>query len=190
MKFDFSGYATKNDLTCADGRVIRHNAFKDNDGQTVPLVWQHLHNEPGNVLGHAVLENREDGVYTYCKFNSTPAGENAKLLVQHGDITAMSIYANKLVQKGSNVIHGAIREVSLVLSGANPGALIDNLSIAHSDGSSNEVDDEAIIYTGLSLSHTDLEHKVEETDSQNGSKTVQDVFDSMNEEQKNVSEAI
>lgn len=186
MKFDFSGYATKNDLTCADGRVIRHNAFKDNDGQTVPLVWQHLHNEPGNVLGHAVLENREDGVYTYCKFNSTPAGENAKLLVQHGDITAMSIYANKLVQKGSNVIHGAIREVSLVLSGANPGALIDNLSIAHSDGSSNEVDDEAIIYTGLSLSHTDLEHKTEKVDSQNGSKTVQDVFDSMNEEQKNV----
>lgn len=189
MKFDFSGYATKNDLKCADGRTIRHNAFKENDGHTVPLVWQHIHNDPGNVLGHAVLENRDDGVYTFCKFNDTPAGQNAKLLVQHGDITSLSIYANKLVQKGQDVIHGAIREVSLVLSGANPGALIDNLSISHSDGGYTDVDDEAIIYTGLPISEEELEHedKEEKKDmGQNGSKTVQDVFDSMSEEQKNV----
>lgn len=189
MKFDFSGYATKNDLKCADGRTIRHNAFKENDGQTVPLVWQHIHNDPGNVLGHAVLENRDDGVYAFCKFNDTPAGQNTKLLVQHGDVTSLSIYANKLVQKGQDVIHGAIREVSLVLSGANPGALIDNLSIAHSDGGYTDVDDEAIIYTGLPISEEELEHedKEEKKDmSQNGSKTVQDVFDSMSEEQKNV----
>lgn len=183
MEFDFSGYATKNDLICADGRVIRHNAFKDNDGHTVPLVWQHQHNDPSNVLGHAVLENRKDGVYTYCRFNDTPAGENAKLLVKHGDITSLSIFANKLVQQGTSVIHGAIREVSLVLSGANPGALIDNLSIAHSGGGITELDDEAIIYTGLELSHASTD------EDQNGStkeKTVQDVFDSMSEEQKNV----
>ena len=189
MKFDFSGYATKNDLKCADGRTIRHNAFKENDGHTVPLVWQHIHNDPGNVLGHAVLENRDDGVYTFCKFNETPAGQNAKLLVQHGDITSLSIYANKLVQKGQDVIHGAIREVSLVLSGANPGALIDNLSISHSDGGYTDVDDEAIIYTGLPISEEELEHKDKEEKkdmSQNGSKTVQEVFDTLNEEQKNV----
>ena len=186
MKFDFSGYATKNDLKCADGRTIRYNAFKDNDGHTVPLVWQHMHNDPGNVLGHAVLENRDDGVYSYCKFNETPAGQNAKLLVKHGDITSLSIYANKLVQKGQDVIHGAIREVSLVLSGANPGALIDNLSILHSDGGYMDVEDEAIIYTGLPISEDDLEHEEKEEDNQNGSKTVQEVFDTLNEEQKNV----
>ena len=186
MKFDFSGYATKNDLKCADGRTIRHNAFKDNDGETVPLVWQHLHNDPGNVLGHAVLENRDDGVYAFCKFNDTDAGKNAKLLVQHGDIKSLSIFANKLKQKGENVIHGVIREVSLVLSGANPGALIDNLSIAHSDGTYADADDEAIIYTGLELSTEEIEHAAKEEGSQNGSKTVQDVFDSMNEEQKDV----
>ena len=192
MKFDFSGYATKNDLKCADGRVIRHGAFKENDGTTVPLVWQHQHNDPANVLGHAILETRSDGVYTYCKFNDTPAGENAKLLVKHGDITSLSIFANKLVQKGSNVIHGAIREVSLVLSGANPGALIDNLNFAHGDGTVTELDDEAIIYTGLELSHSDVDPDEDEED-QNGSKkkkedgkTVRDVFDSMTEEQKNV----
>ena len=183
MTYDFSGYATKNDLKCADGRTIRQNAFKDNDGQTVPLVWQHVHNTPDNVLGHALLENREDGVYAYCKFNDTPAGKNAKLLVKHGDITSLSIFANNLKQKGSNVIHGAIREVSLVLSGANPGALIDNLSIAHSDGSYDESDDEAIIYTGLELSNDDLEHSEE---NQNGGKTVQDVFNTLTDEQKNV----
>lgn len=186
MKFDFSGYSTKNDLKCADGRIIRQDAFKDNDGQTVPLVWQHLHNEPGNVLGHAVLENREDGVYAYCKFNDTPAGQNAKQLVKHGDITSLSIFANKLVQKGLEVMHGVIREVSLVLSGANPGALIDNLTMSHGDGSYTDVNDEAIIYTGLELSHDDLEHQTPKDEGQNGSKTVQDVFDTLNEEQKNV----
>lgn len=178
-KFDFSGYATKVDLKCADGRVIRKDAFKHNDGQTVPLVWQHVHNDPANVLGHAVLENREDGVYAYCKFNSTEAAKNAKILVEHGDISALSIHANGLKQKGSNVLHGEIREVSLVLAGANPGALIDNLSIQHSDGSLESDDTEAIIYTGLELSLTELEHS-------DGEKTVKDIFDSMTEEQKNV----
>lgn len=186
MKFDFSGYATKNDLQCADGRIIRQNAFKSNDGQTVPLVWQHLHNEPENVLGHAVLENRDDGVYAYCKFNETPAGQNAKLLVKHGDITSLSIFANNLVQKGTNVIHGAIREVSLVLSGANPGALIDNLCIAHGEGGTIEVDDEAIIYTGLDLSLDEIEHSDIDDNSQNESATLGEIFNSMSEEQKNV----
>ena len=183
MKFDFSGYATKNDLKCADGRIIRRNAFKDNDGQTVPLVWQHMHNSPDNVLGHALLENRDDGVYAYCKLNDTPAGKNAKLLVQHGDITSLSIFANNLVQKGSDVVHGVIREVSLVLSGANPGALIDNLSIAHSDGSYTESEEEAIIYTGLEITTDEIEHADK---NQNESKTVQEIFDSLTEEQKNV----
>lgn len=183
MSYHFSGYATKNDLECSDGRTIRHNAFKDNDGQIVPLVWQHSHDNPENVLGHALLENREDGVYTYCKFNDTDAGKNAKMLVQHGDITSLSIYANKLVQKGVEVVHGMIREVSLVLSGANPGALIDNFSIAHSTGAYKNMEEEAIIYTGEEITNQELEHA---TDSQNESKTVQDVFDTLNEEQKNV----
>lgn len=186
MKYDFSGYATKNNLKCADGRTIMQNAFKGNDGQTVPLVWQHLHNDPGNVLGHALLENRDDGVYAYCKFNDTPAGINAKELVKHGDITFLSIFANNLVQKGLNVIHGAIREVSLVLSGANPGALIDNLSITHTDGTNEDSEEEAIIYTGLvvSVEEEPLEHSGGA--NQNGSKTVQEVFDSLTDEQKNV----
>ncbi len=183
MKFDFSGYATKNDLRCSDGRTIRRDAFKHNDGDTVPLVWQHVHNTPENVLGHAVLENRDDGVYAYCKFNDTQSGQNAKTLVQHGDITSLSIFANQLVQKGTDVVHGAIREVSLVLSGANPGALIDNLSIAHADGVYEDSEDEAIIYTGLPISSDELEHA---DTNQNESKTVQDVFDTLNEEQKNV----
>ena len=129
VKPDFSGYATRNDLKCSDGRTIRRDAFKDDDGQRVPLVWQHMHDSADNVLGHADLENREDGVYAYCFLNDTSAGQNAKKLVAHGDISAMSIYANKLVQKGSDVLHGAIREVSLVLSGANPGATIDTVAL-------------------------------------------------------------
>ena len=151
--YDFSGWATKNDLQCSDGRTIRHNAFKENDGQTVPLVWNHLHNEPENVLGHALLENRDDGVYCYGTFNDTSAGQVAKVLVQHGDIEGLSIYANKLQQIVSDVVHGNICEVSLVHAGANPGAYIDTI-IAHS----NDADEEAIIYsgeTGLSLSHSD-----------------------------------
>lgn len=193
MGYDFSGYATKNDLTCGDGRIIRKDAFKDCDGKTVPLVWHHIHNDPMNVLGHAELENRNDGVYAYCSFNDTPQGQNAKSLVQHGDITSMSIYANKLKQQGSNVVHGIIREVSLVLAGANPGATIDPLSIAHEDGTATELDDEAIIYTGElfhaedSDSKNDSDKGEEEKDVPNpDDKTVQDVIDSMTDEQKNV----
>ena len=200
MGYDFSGYATKNDLTCGDGRIIRKDAFKDCDGKTVPLVWHHIHNDPMNVLGHAELENRDDGVYAYCSFNDTPQGQNAKSLVQHGDITSMSIYANKLKQQGTNVIHGIIREVSLVLAGANPGATIDPLSIAHEDGSSTELDDEAIIYTG-ELFHAEesaatsdkkesdkkeTEDEEEEEMPNPDEKTVKDVIDSMTEEQKKV----
>ncbi|UNI72564.1 MAG: major capsid protein [Chaetfec virus UA24_144] len=195
MEYDFSGYATKNNLRCSDGRVIKRDAFKDNDGSTVPLVWQHMHNDPENVLGHALLQNRDDGVYAYCKLNQTTAGRNAQELVKHGDIVSLSIYANKLVQNGSDVLHGAIREVSLVLAGANPGALIDNLNFAHADGSVEECEDEAIIYTGenLELSHADAEEEAteEETDMPNppenkSDKTIQDVIDTMNDEQKNV----
>jgi len=182
-KFDFSGYATKNDVQCSDGRIIHKDAFKDNHGQTVPLVWQHLHNDPNNVLGHAVLENREDGVYAFCLFNGTKQGMQGKELVQHGDITALSIFANKLKQKGNSVLHGAIREVSLVLSGANPGALIDNLCIEHADGTEDTIDPtEAIIYSGMkiSLDNIEIEH------AEGGDKTIQDIFDGFTEEQKDV----
>lgn len=177
-KFDFSGYATKNNLKCSDGRTIRRGAFKDDDGKTVPVVWQHMYDDPSNVLGHAVLENREDGVYAFVTLNDSPKGQNAKLLVEHGDVKALSIHANKLKQIGGDVIHGCIREVSLVLAGANPGAFIDNVSISHSDGSSYELDDEALMYFDSPL---ELTHE----DSGSG-KTVQDVFDSMTEEQKQV----
>ena len=146
-KFDFSGWATRNNLKCSDGRTILKDAFKHNNGQTVPLVWNHQHNDPLNVLGHALLENRDDGVYAYCKFNETESGKNAKLLVEHGDVSALSIYANQLKQQGSNVLHGAIRELSLVLAGANPGAFIDAV-IRHGE----ESDEEAIIYTGENIS--------------------------------------
>lgn len=192
MGYDFSGYATKNDLTCGDGRIIRKDAFKDCDGKTVPLVWHHIHNDPMNVLGHADLENRDDGVYAYCSFNDTPQGQNAKTLVQHGDVTSMSIYANKLKQQGNNVLHGMIREVSLVLAGANPGALIDPLSIQHSDGDVTELDDEAIIYSGEIFHAEDMSHADDDEEddvpskTNSGEKTVQDVIDSMTEEQKNV----
>jgi HK97 family phage prohead protease len=187
MKYDFSGYATKNDLKCTDGRTIRRDAFKHNDGQRVPLVWQHMHNEPTNVLGHAVLENRPDGVYTYGKFNDTEAGQNAKKLVQHGDIKALSIYANQLKQQGSSVLHGAIREVSLVLTGANPGAYIDNLNFAHADGTYVMDETEAIIYTGLEFENEEKpQMKHEEKEIAHSEKTVKDVFDAMTEEQKNV----
>ena len=150
--YDFSGWATRNDLKCSDGRTIRKDAFKHNDGQTVPLVWNHDHNDPMNVLGHALLENRDEGVYAYCSFNDTPAGNTAKEIVRHGDVISLSIYANQLKQYGNDVIHGAIREVSLVLAGANPGAFIDAVMV-HGELS----DDSAIIYNGvegLSLSHT------------------------------------
>lgn len=201
MKFDFSGWATRNNLKCSDGRMILKDAFKGNDGQTVPLVWNHQHNDPLNVLGHALLENREDGVYAYCKFNDTEAGRNAKLLVEHGDVSALSIYANQLKQQGVNVLHGAIREVSLVLAGANPGAFIDSV-MQHGE----ESEDEAVIYTGepISLSHKNIEYEGDDifhnddgksddskaADSQKGKaegeKTVADVFETLTEEQKTV----
>jgi len=191
MRYDFSGYATKNDLKCSDGRVIKKDAFKHNDGNKVPLVWQHLHNEPTNILGHAVLENRADGVYAYCILNDNEAGKNAKELVKHGDITALSIYANKLKQDRKIVLHGEIREVSLVLTGANPGALIDNLNFAHSDGTYETDETEAVIYTGLTLSveKEEVEHsmnKDKEVKHEDKDETVQDVFDTLNEKQKNV----
>lgn len=154
MRPDFSGYATRAGIRCSDGRTILPDAFKDNDGSTVPLVWQHGHHDPDNVLGHAALENRDDGVYAYGFFNHTAKAQNAKQLVQHGDITSLSIYANQLVEKEKNVMHGQIREVSLVLSGANPGAKIDNVVLRHSDGGETELQDEAVIYGG-SLSHGD-----------------------------------
>lgn len=184
-KYDFSGWATKNDLQCSDGRTIRRDAFKDNDGQTVPLVWNHQHNDSQNVLGHALLENRPEGVYAYCKFNDTPAGKNAKMLVEHGDVSALSIYANRLKQNQGNVTHGVIREVSLVLAGANPGAFIDSI-MRHGECS----DEEAVIYTGedLVLEHADKEDEME-NDNKN-EKTVQDVVDSMTEEQRNVMYAL
>lgn len=193
-KYDFSGWATRNDLKCSDGRTIRKGAFKHNDGQTVPLVWNHQHNDSMNVLGHALLEERDQGVYAYCTFNDTEAGQNAKLLVQHGDVTALSIYANQLKQQGGDVLHGAIREVSLVLAGANPGAYIDAV-MSHGE----ESDEEAIIYTGeeLDLSHSDDDKKPDETKKEaakeekpvaeeNKEKTVQDVFDEFTDEQKDV----
>lgn len=180
--YDFSGWATKNNLKCSDGRVILQDAFKHNDGNTVPLVWNHQHNESNNILGHAMLENRQEGVYAYCKFNDTEAGKNAKILVEHGDVSALSIYANQLRQQGSNVMHGEIREVSLVLAGANPGAFIDSI-IKHGETS----DMEAIIYTGEELCHGEEANKEDnKTDSNKTEKTVQDVFDTLNEEQKTV----
>ena len=190
MKFDFSGWATKNDLTCSDGRTIKHNAFKENDGQRVPLVWQHGHNAVDNVLGHALLENRDEGVYAYCAFNDTPGADNAKELVKHGDVKALSIYANRLDQRGGDVIHGNIVEVSMVLSGANPGALIDNVALEHSDGSWTESEDEAVIYSGLTLSH-DSGETTEDTESMDEDEvydeddlTVADVLETLDDDQR------
>ena len=187
-KYDFSGWATKNDLKCSDGRIIRKDAFKHNDGQEVPVVWNHQHDCVDDVLGHAMLENREDGVYAYCTFNDSESVKTAKLLVQHGDINQLSIYANQLKQQGPNVMHGNIREISLVLAGANPGAFIDNV-ITHGE----ETDEEAVIYTGenIELYHSDeskseKEEKKEEKKMADNERTVQDVFDEMTEEQKNV----
>lgn len=180
MVADFSGFATKANLKCSDGRTIMPDAFKHMDGDQVPLVWQHGHNEPTNVLGHAVLESRNGDVYCHGYFNSTPAAQNAKELVKHGDINALSIYANRLVEKSKNVMHGMIREVSLVLTGANPGALIDNVNIAHGDGAYETLDDEAVIYTGLTLTHSDEGDDMADEDD----RTVADVIDTLNPEQK------
>ena len=194
-KCDCSGWATRNNLVCGDGRVIRKDAFADCDGTTVPLVWNHQHNDPLNVLGHALLENRQDGVYAYCTFNETESGKAAKLLVQHGDVEALSIYANQLKQRNRDVIHGMIREVSLVVAGANPGAFIDFVDLAHGEGAEQEV----IIGTGegINLAHAeddkdddgedpkdtpdDKKEKPEDDDE-----TVEEVFNSLTDKQKNV----
>ena len=187
--FDFGGWATRANLLCSDGRIIRENAFEECDGKTVPLVWNHQHNDPDSVLGHALLENRGDGVYAYCTFNDTESGQNAKLLVQHGDVDQLSIYANKLKQQGRDVIHGVIREVSLVLAGANSGARIDSV-VMHSDDSYEE----GYIFTGEflddveSIEHADKEKKGEPEMGEE--KTVQDVLDTLTEEQKKVVFAI
>ena len=185
--YDFCGWATKNDLQCSDGRIIRKDAFKHNDGQKVPLVWNHDHTDHYRVVGNAVLENREEGVYAYGSFNDSDLGKTAKLYVQHGDINQLSIYANQLKQQGPNVMHGNIREVSLVLAGANPGAYIESV-ISHDD----ESDEEAVIYTGenISLRHAEVEPESEKeetkTMAENKEKTVKDVFDTLTEEQKTV----
>ena len=176
VKYDFSGYATKNDLKCSDGRTIRKNAFKDNDGQVVPLVWQHRHDDPENVIGHALLENRDDGVYTYGTFNDTQKGRTAKALVEHGDIVSLSIYANKLKQNGGDVLHGVIREVSLVLAGANPGASIDFPILAHSG---EESETEATIYTGESIY---LEHSKKDEDEEEEEKKEVEAEDAPEDE--------
>ena len=212
MDYDFSGYATRNDIQCSDGRVIRKDAFKDQDHKKVPLVYMHDHMSVSNVLGHCLLENREDGMYVYGKFNDTPEGLHAKASVKNGDVQALSIYANRLKQYGNNVVHGAIREVSLVLAGANPGAYIDTVMI-HSDDDTEEAEIQFVDETpsvmfhseelaeeetegegNETLSHAESEKKEEEgsmpenqnTNSSSDEKTVQDVIDSMNEEQKNV----
>ena len=203
-KYDFSGWATKNDVLCSDGRTIRKDAFKHHDGQTVPLVWMHKHSESYDVLGHALLENREEGVYAYCTFNETEQGQNAKLLVKHGDVNQLSIYANQLKQQGSNVMHGMIREVSLVLAGANPGAFIDSVMM-HADGEESE--DSAIIYTGedIELYHADDSDKPDDSNdiehSDESSKDNKDneqdeapqylkIFEEMSDEQKEAVYAI
>lgn len=198
MKYDFSGWATRANLKCADGRVIMRDAFKDNDGKTVPLIWGHQHDDPDAVLGHALLENRGDGVYAYCTFNDTESGRTSKELVQHGDVVSLSIYANQLKQSNECVIHGNIRELSLVLAGANPGAMIDSV-ICHG----LESDEEAIMYTGenIELFHAEPEEKEssepvkeennelkheEEIKMAEKEKTIGDVFETLTEEQKQV----
>lgn len=194
MKYDFAGWATRNNIRCSDGRIIMQDAFKECDGKTVPLVWNHDHTQSEKVLGHALLENRNEGVYAYCSFNETPAGRNSKELVRHGDVVSLSIYANRLQQQGSNVMHGAIREVSLVLAGANPGALIEDV-ITHGE----YLEDEAKIYTGegITLFHADDDKNQNGADGSNAGsqaskgkseddETVQDVYDTLTDKQKKI----
>ena len=192
MKYDFSGWATKNNLKCSDGRTILKDAFKENDGQKVPLVWNHQHNDPNNVLGHALLENRNDGVYAYCAFNDTEAGQQAKQLVEHGDVASLSIYANKLKQRGNDVVHGVIREVSLVLAGANPGAFID---VVMSHGEDSEGDGVISMMEDISLSNGEIddntishaeENKEDKKVAENSEDmTIKKIIDTMTEDQKN-----
>ena len=193
MKYDFGGWATRNDLECADGRVIKRDAFKAQNGQTVPLVWMHNHADPANVLGLAHLENRDEGVYAYCEFNDTESGETARKLVKHGDVRSLSIFANQLKQAGSDVLHGIIREVSLVLAGANPGAFIDDV-VVHGDGESGIILGYDEMITAF-LEHADNSDEKEADESENAERqknketdkgTIKDVFDSLTEEQKKV----
>lgn len=200
--YDFSGWATRNDIKCADGLTIRQDAFADCDGMEVPLVYMHDHKDPENVLGHALLENREEGVYCYGSFNEdTKQGQMAKALVAHGDITSLSIFANQLVKKGTDVLHGAIREVSLVLAGANPGATIDFPVLQHSDGSYEDIETEAIISFSQplslsnecahyldeedddTLSHADDEEEIEEDEEDEEDPTVEEVMETLDENQ-------
>ena len=198
MEYDFCGWATKSGIRCSDGRTIMPDAFKDCDGQSVPLVWNHQHNSLSNVLGHAVLENRKDGVYAYCSFNDTEDGRRAKELVQHHDVNALSIYANELKQQNRNVCHGKIREVSLVLAGANPGAMIKQV-VCHSDTGDYELDDEAEIYNeansismndsseDASMANESLSHADDkQDDKQDGKETIGDVIDTLTDKQKTV----
>ena len=178
MDYDFSGWATKNNIKCSDGRTIMKDAFIDNDGAIVPLVWNHQHNDPSEVLGHALLENREEGVYTYCKFNDTESGKTAKALVANGDVNQLSIYANRLKSQMNNVIHGCIREVSLVLAGANPGAYIDSV-VMHGEDADGE--EEGMIYTDEPISVV-MQHSDEKSEE----KTVEEIFNTLTEEQKKV----
>lgn len=228
--YDFAGWATRNNLKCSDGRTIRQGAFRDNDGMTVPLVWNHDHNDPGNVLGHALLKNMNEGTYAYCWLNDTESGNNVRELVKHGDIKALSIYANKLKQNGGDVLHGDIKEVSVVLAGANPGAFIDSVIVHSFD--TDDYDDGAIIYTGeeIALAHADEEAPEEEeaketpeeetdveeaaennedsdkeeddmtddvrneelqhADGEDGGETIQEVFDTLTDKQKDAVYAI
>lgn len=198
MKYDFGGYATKYNIKCADGRTIRPGAFADCDGTEIPLVYQHVHTNPMNVLGHAMLENRADGVYAYCSFNDTEAGKHTKEVVKHGDVKCLSIYANRLKQQGSDVLHGLINEVSIVLKGANPGATIENVSFAHADGFEYESDDDVILTSGdpveyVKHSEEVIEHSEESSsENQNGSsdgdssddETIGDIIDSMSDKKR------
>ena len=205
--YDFCGWATKNDLRCSDGRMIMKDAFKSCDGQRVPLVWNHDHKTPEGILGHALLENRNEGVYAYCKFNETESGQNARMLVEHGDVSSLSIYANQLKEQGRNVIHGLIREVSLVLAGANPGAYIDSV-IVHADGSISEDNTQGTIFTGedIELFHGDIEEveeqqkkeesinpekqENEEIDVDESNETIGDVLKTFNDDQQNLTEML
>lgn len=194
MNYDFSGWASKNDIKCSDGVTIRENAFADQDGKQVPLVWQHMHDGPENIIGHAVLENRPEGLYTYCKFNDTEKGQISKDLVKNKDLTSLSIWANRLIKEGSDILHGVVREVSLVISGANPGANIDFPILQHSDG---EQPDDVIIYSGEEIQHSGKENEEKKGDEmakdpkdenkkKDDEKTIGDVLDELTEEQKEV----
>lgn len=197
-KYDFGGYATRINLLCSDGRTIRQDAFKHNDGKQVPLVWNHDHSGPENILGHAILEHRADGLYAYCMFNDSEAGKNTKVLVEHGDITDLSIHANQLKQKGKDVLHGDVKEVSVVLAGANPGAFIDNLEIMHGDAYVPDESD-AVIYTSnedaISLTDVEFEHAdkpAAKNDKPAAGKepTIEEVYNTLNDDQKTLVHAM